>query len=59
MSCKFIRTVDRLLPAWEGCRFLGTELLEERLESSCCSPAFTAAAAWRDVEADRGEGDGV
>lgn len=51
--------MDRLLPAWEGWRFLVTELLEERLESSCCSPAFTAAAAWREVDADLGEGEGV
>lgn len=30
-----------------------------RLESSCCSPAFMAAAAWREVDTDRGEGEGV
>jgi hypothetical protein len=30
-----------------------------RRDSSCCRPAFTAAAAWREVEADLGVGDGV
>merc|ERR1712000_182144 len=31
------------------------ELLEERLECSCCRPAFIVAAAWRETDADRGE----
>lgn len=30
-----------------------------RLESSCWSPALTAAAAWSDVGAERGDGEGV
>ena len=30
-----------------------------RLESSCCKPALTVAAACREVEADLGDGDGV
>lgn len=30
-----------------------------RLESSCWRPAFTAAAACKDVEADRESGDGL
>ena len=30
-----------------------------RLEPSCCSPALTAAAACKEVEAVREEGDGV
>jgi len=49
-----MRTVDRLLP----CRFRVIELLEERLDSSC-SPALTTAVAEREVEADRGDGEGV
>lgn len=36
-----------------------TSWADARLEPSCCSPALTAAAAWREVEADRlGEGEG-
>lgn len=75
LSCRFMRTVDRRLPACEDCRFLLTEPPEEpearsasksckreiylRLESSCCRPAFTAAAAWREVDADRERGEGL
>lgn len=29
LSCKFMRTVERLLPAWEDCRFLVMELLDD------------------------------
>lgn len=29
LSCKFMRTVERRLPVWEGCRFLVDELPEE------------------------------
>jgi hypothetical protein len=29
------------------------------LESSCCNPAFTVAAAWREFVAERGEGEGL
>lgn len=30
-----------------------------RLESSCWRPAFTAAAAWREVDADLESGEGL
>ena len=30
-----------------------------RLESSCCRPAFTAAAAWSEVDADLDSGEGL
>lgn len=59
LSCRFINTVERLLPGWDDWRFLTIELLELRLESSCWSPALTAAAACRDVDADREEGEGL
>jgi hypothetical protein len=29
LSWRFMSTVERLLPAWEDCRFLVTEVLEE------------------------------
>lgn len=37
----------------------GSDCANARREPSCCRPALTAAAAWREVEADRlGEGEG-
>lgn len=59
MSCKFIRTVERLRPVCEEVWLRGAELLDERRGLSCCRPALTAAAAWSEVDADLGDGEGL
>lgn len=38
---------------------MGGEIRHVRLDPSCCRPALTAAAACREVDADRGEGEGL
>jgi len=59
LSCKFIRTVERLRPVCGDCRLRERELVEERLECSCWRLALTAAAACSEVDVEREDGDGV
>lgn len=55
----FIRTWERRrLEVGELRLRMIVELFEERREGSCCKPALTVAAAWRDTEA-LGEGEPV
>lgn len=60
MICRLWRTWDRLRPLLGEvtCREREPEERRELEERSCCKPALTAAAACKEVEADRlGEGE--
>lgn len=48
-------TAERRRPACGDDRVLFREPLDERRDDSCCRPAFMAAAAWSDIDAERGD----